>query len=59
MLWDRTAHVPRVLARELIGLESFGYVAVLRAHQLSFLPSGQGAELANFTAYLDRLRQAG
>ena len=59
MLWDRTAHVPRVLARELIGLESFGYVAVMRAQQLSFLPAGPGSERADFATYLERLRQAG
>ena len=58
VFWDSTAKIPRVLARELIGLMTFGYEPVLSPYQLSFLPK-QGAPTADFNQYLNVLRQAG
>lgn len=59
VFWDSTAKIPRVLARELIGLMTFGYEPVLSRHQLSFLPRGAPMSSANFNQYLNVLRQAG
>jgi hypothetical protein len=45
--------IPRVFARELLGLKTFGYTPVFSNFQLGFRPGG-GAE-ATFRAYLDSL----
>jgi hypothetical protein len=58
VLWDSTRHVPRVLARELIGLKTFGYQAQPGPHQLSFGAS-QAAGNAAFGPYLAALRSSG
>lgn len=58
VLWDGTRHVPRVLARELVGLMRFGYEAVLTPQQLGFVP-GAGGVRQDFSAYLAALHEAG
>lgn len=63
LLWDSTIGlngIPRVLARELIGLMTFGYEARPTAEQLSFVPKRAANPLtASFRAYMEALRQAG
>jgi hypothetical protein len=58
VLWDSTNQIPRVLARELIGLMTFGYKAMPTAQQLSFVPEADTAA-PGFETYLGALRQAG
>jgi hypothetical protein len=57
-LWDKGRKVPRVFARELIGLARFGYKAVPVANQLSFEVDDMGkADTATFDLYLQELRR--
>jgi len=60
VLWDSTQQIPRVLARELVGLMSFGYEARPVAQQLTFVPGPKVPmeTRANFGAYLDELQKA-
>ncbi len=57
IVWDATRQVPRILARELIGLKTFGYRPQFFTEQLSFSPGQPGD--ATFTTYLDALVAAG
>jgi hypothetical protein len=59
VFWDSTAKIPRVLARELIGLMTFGYEPVLSPHQLTFQPRSGASVSASFGPYLQALRQSG
>jgi hypothetical protein len=56
-VWDTTRQVPRILARELIGLKTFGYRPRFFAEQLSF--SAGEPDGATFKTYLDALVGAG
>ena len=56
-VWDATRQVPRILARELIGLKTFGYRPRFFAEHLSF-SAGQSDD-ATFKTYLDALVAAG
>jgi hypothetical protein len=56
-VWDATLQVPRILARELIGLKTFGYRPQFSHEQLSF--SARQSEGATFKTYLDALVAAG
>jgi hypothetical protein len=56
MLWDRTLDNPRVLARELIGLQTFGYVPEILPQQLSFRRTSSGHP--TFKNYLNALASA-
>jgi hypothetical protein len=56
-LWDTTRRVPRILARELIGLKTFGYRPRFFLQQLSF--SATQSDGATFKSYLDSLVAAG
>jgi hypothetical protein len=56
-VWDTTRQAPRILARELIGLKTFGYRAQFSLEQLSF--SARQADGATFKTYLDALVAAG
>jgi hypothetical protein len=56
-VWDATRQVPRILARELIGLKTFGYRPRFFPEQLSF-SAGQ-SDGATFKTYLDALVAAG
>jgi hypothetical protein len=58
VLMDNSKHIPRVLARELIGLMAFGYEAQPMEQQLSFAPTGN-VDSASFKVYHDSLRRAG
>jgi hypothetical protein len=50
---------PRVLARELIGLKTFGYRPQFSPQQLSFGCADPGRALsASFVSYLDAVRTA-
>jgi hypothetical protein len=53
IIWNNEYRIPRVFARELLGLKTFGYTPVFSNFQLGFRP-GQGAG-ATFRAYLDSL----
>jgi hypothetical protein len=57
MLWDKKVGAPRVLARELIGLKTFGYSPEFSPQQLSFAPTA--GRPATFKRYLDALLAAG
>ena len=56
-VWDTTRQVPRILARELIGLKTFGYRPQFFLQQLSF--SASQSDGATFKTYLDALVAAG
>ena len=56
LLWDEKLGNPRVFARELIGLETFGYTPQFFPEQLSFAKTGGGE--ANFAGYLRALEAA-
>ena len=56
-VWDTTRQVPRILARELIGLKTFGYRPQFFPEQLSF--STTQSDGATFKTYLDALVAAG
>ena len=56
-VWDSTRQVPRILARELIGLKTFGYRPQFFLEQLSF--SATQSDGATFKTYLDALVAAG
>ena len=56
-VWDTTRQVPRILARELIGLKTFGYRPQFFLEQLSF--SATQSDGATFKTYLDALVAAG
>lgn len=58
ILWNSQVNCPRVFARELIGLKTFGYVPEFTSEQLGFRP-GSGAAQADFRQYLTALDQAG
>lgn len=58
ILWNGTYGCPRVFARELIGLETFGYFPKFNRGQLGFSP-GYGTENADFQKYIDALNKAG
>lgn len=53
-LWNEKDNVPRVLVRELLGLQRLGYEPEFSKHQLSFYPAGQTADLGH-KQYLDCL----
>jgi len=55
--WDDKIGVPRILAREMVGLKAFGYRAKLLPQQLSFVSPGESE--GSFTAYLDAIVDAG
>jgi hypothetical protein len=58
VLWNRSLQCPRVFARELIGLKTFGYTPHFTNWDLAFgRNSGDGT--ADFTQYLNALRKAG
>jgi len=57
VVWDPTRQVPRILARELIGLKTFGYRPQFFMEQLSFGPTRSDG--ATFKTYLDALVAAG
>jgi hypothetical protein len=58
--WNSMAKIPRVLARELIGLQAFGYSPQFFEQQLSFgVANAAMADRANFRLYLTSLDQAG
>jgi hypothetical protein len=60
VLWDGPRRIPRVLAREMIGLMTMGYEARPLAQQLSFVPGGAGGGArAAFGPYLETLRGSG
>jgi hypothetical protein len=53
IIWNNQYRIPRVFARELLGLKTFGYTPVFSNSQLGFRPgAGTGA---TFRAYLDSL----
>jgi hypothetical protein len=56
-VWDSTRQVPRILARELIGLKTFGYRPQFFQQQLSF--GATHSDGATFKTYLDALVAAG
>ena len=56
-VWDTTRQVPRILARELIGLKTFGYRPQFFQEQLSF--GARQSDGATFKTYLDALVAAG
>ena len=56
VLWERGR--PRVFARELLGLKTFGYKPVFTLHELGFIHSG-GGQAPTFQNYLSALNQAG
>lgn len=53
IIWNDTFRIPRVYARELLGLKTFGYTPVFSAYQLGFRPGGGAG--ATFVRYLDSL----
>jgi hypothetical protein len=57
IIWDTTRQVPRILARELIGLKAFGYRPQFFPEQLSFAATQSNG--ATFKTYLDALVAAG
>ncbi|QUM80346.1 MULTISPECIES: hypothetical protein [unclassified Moritella] len=59
-IWDYKYNVPRVFARELLGLKLFGYKPVFKFGQLFFTPGDKSkASTASFTAYLNYLIKTG
>ncbi|UES59937.1 hypothetical protein GFK91_29780 (plasmid) [Roseibium aggregatum] len=58
MLWDQNYNVPRVLARELIGLCFAGYRPVFRYQELFFMPNPAAPD-PTFREYAVGLRQLG
>lgn len=56
LLWDKALDNPRVLARELIGLQAFGYAAEFSAVQLSFCRTSTG--YPTFRGYQNALASA-
>ncbi len=57
LLWDRTQDTPRVLARELIGLQAAGYTPQFLSQQLSFSRTDAG-RYPTFRRYLNALASA-
>jgi hypothetical protein len=55
MFWDARFNIPRVLARELLGLSMFGYEVKLGDKQIGFSPSPNAPD-PTFTAYVNGLR---
>jgi len=58
VLWNGSFACPRIFARELIGLKTFGYVPSFNFGGLGFRP-GSGGGNADFFQYLTALREAG
>ena len=56
-IWNEKLNVPRILARELVGLKTFGYRAHFFDEQLSF--GAQPSDNATFSTYLDAIVAAG
>jgi hypothetical protein len=60
ILWMSTAGVPRIFARELVGLSTFGYAPEFKPQQLSFRCADRDkAGRASFVGYLDAVEAAG
>jgi hypothetical protein len=57
VLWNSAFNVPRIFARELVGLKAFGYIPDFNAAGLGFRKAGGGA--ADFATYLSALAEAG
>ncbi|HET9359533.1 MAG TPA: hypothetical protein VFO58_07280 [Vicinamibacterales bacterium] len=57
MFWDPRWNSPRVLSRELIGLDMCGYEPQFSLEQLSF--ASRGVDNATFSDYLDALISSG
>lgn len=58
ILWNSREGIPRVLAREIIGLQAYGYVPHFRENRLIFEPTARSSA-ASFQHYLAALEQAG
>jgi hypothetical protein len=58
VLWNAAYQVPRVFARELMGLKTFGYVPVFNFGGLGFYGTSSGTS-ADFVQYLTALDNAG
>ncbi|MGH2449181.1 MAG: hypothetical protein ACRDFS_11355 [Chloroflexota bacterium] len=58
LFWDAKARVPRILAREMIGLMTFGYQPKFSDVQLEFLP-GRRLQSADFAAYHEAVNTSG
>jgi hypothetical protein len=58
ILWNGSQNCPRVFARELIGLQAFGYTPDFNQGGIGF-SSGFGAGSADFMRYFTALREAG
>ncbi|MBG6199410.1 hypothetical protein IWQ48_000528 [Labrenzia sp. EL_13] len=58
MLWDNKGRVPRVLARELIGLSLFGYKPEFKNMTLGFVKSKRAPQ-PKFAEYVKLLRELG
>jgi hypothetical protein len=58
LLWAPRGTIPRVLAREILGLSAFGYKPTFTDAQITFTP-GPASSSARFQTYLDALGRAG
>lgn len=58
MLWDKENGIPRVLARELLGLSFLGYEPVFRSQQIGFQRKAVAPD-ASFDTYIDGLANLG
>jgi hypothetical protein len=57
VLWNSALRIPRVFARELVGLQAFGYVPDFNDGGIGFRKTGRGPE--DFSTYLTALTGAG
>jgi len=58
LLWAPRGPIPRVLAREILGLSTFGYKPTCADAQITFT-AGQASHAARFQTYLNALQRAG
>jgi hypothetical protein len=59
VLWNSKFGIPRIFARELMGLKTFGYTPAFTAAELGFVPRYSGAGRADFEQYLLALGKVG
>lgn len=59
MFWDVQRNIPRVLARELVGLSIFGYRVKLTGQGVGFEPPGNDVPDPTFANYVQALRRIG
>lgn len=57
VLWNERDKVPRVFARELMGLKTFGYKPVFTEHEIGFIYN-RGGQPPTFENYLNALNEA-